>query len=71
MKVLVAPFNQEKGLVASPCLLTNLRMELFQALTDTAAAAIGLVAWLALYPHPSHKPGARAGHTNIGISEEI
>ena len=35
MKAVVATFNQEKVLVGAFSLITNLRMELFQALVDT------------------------------------
>ena len=35
MKVVVATFNQEKALVGSFSVITNLRMELFKALQDT------------------------------------
>ena len=35
MKAVVAAFNQEKALVGAFSVITNLRMELFQALTAT------------------------------------
>ena len=35
MKAVVAAFNQEKALVGAFSVITNLRMELFQALVDT------------------------------------
>ena len=35
VKTVVAAFNQEKALVGAFSVLTNLRMELFQALLDT------------------------------------
>ena len=35
MKAVVAAFNQEKALVGAFSVLTNLRMELFQALMET------------------------------------
>ena len=35
MKVVVAAFNQEKALVGAFSVITNLRMELFQALVTT------------------------------------
>ena len=35
MKAVVAAFNQEKALEGAFSVLTNLRMELFQALLDT------------------------------------
>ena len=34
MKAVVAAFNQEKALVGAFSVITNLRMELFEALTD-------------------------------------
>ena len=37
MKAVVAAFNQEKALVGAFSVLTNLRMELFQALVHTVA----------------------------------
>ena len=36
MKAVVAAFNQEKALVGAFSVITNLRMELFQALPQTA-----------------------------------
>ena len=39
MKAVVAAFNQEKALVGAFSVITNLRMELFQALTAIASAA--------------------------------
>ena len=41
MKAVVAAFNQEKALVGAISVITNLRMELFEALIFTAAAAAG------------------------------
>ena len=35
MKAVVAAFNQEKALVGAFTVITNLRMELFEALVDT------------------------------------
>ena len=35
MKVVVAAFNQEKALIGAFSVITNLRMELFQALINT------------------------------------
>ena len=37
MKAVVAAFNQEKALVGAFSVITNLRMELFEALTHTHA----------------------------------
>ena len=39
MKAVVAAFNQEKALVGAFSVITNLRMELFQALQLTAACS--------------------------------
>ena len=36
MKAVVAVFNQEKALVGAFSVITNLRMELFEALADTS-----------------------------------
>ena len=41
MKALVGAFNQEKALVGAFSVITNLRMELFQALVVTLLAALG------------------------------
>ena len=40
MKAVVAAFNQEKALVEAFSVLTNLRMELFQALTVTVRVRV-------------------------------
>ena len=40
MKAVVAAFNQEKALVGAFSVLTNLRMELFQALVNTALVSL-------------------------------
>ena len=37
MKVVVAPFNQENALVGAFSVITNLRMELFEALACTSS----------------------------------
>ena len=39
MKAVVAAFNQEKALVGAFSVITNLRMELFQALVERCRAA--------------------------------
>ena len=39
MKAVVAAFNQEKALVGAFSVITNLRMELFEALLNTATTA--------------------------------
>ena len=41
MKAVVAAFNQEKALVGASSVITNLRMELFEALVVTVAAVFG------------------------------
>ena len=41
MKAVVAAFNQEKALVGAFSVITNLRMELFEALVVTLLAALG------------------------------
>ena len=42
MKAVVAAFNQEKALVGAFSVITNLRMELFQALSLIGQGTIGL-----------------------------
>ena len=46
MKAVVAAFKQEKALVGAFSVITNLRMELFEALIST----------LTLHPHPHAVP---------------
>ena len=41
MKAVVAAFNQEKALVGAFSVLTNLWMELFEALKNTQSLALG------------------------------
>ena len=41
MKAVVAAFNQEKALVGAFSVITNLRMELFEALLGTLSTATG------------------------------
>ena len=43
MKAVVAAFNQEKALVGAFSVITNLRMELFEALVVTQSAVMKLV----------------------------
>ena len=52
MKAVVAAFNQEKALVGAFSVLTNLRMELFQALVPSLTRA-------------SHRPGVDTVQTNL------
>ena len=40
MKAVVAAFNQEKALVGAFSVITNLRMELFQALSGTGGTGM-------------------------------
>ena len=42
MKAVVAAFNQEKALVGAFSVITNLRMELFQALVGTMVPDMAL-----------------------------
>ena len=57
MKAVVAAFNQEKALVGAFSVITNLRMELFEALVSTsfpwgpAAAAAGHIRSLCRAPY--------------------
>ena len=72
MKAVVAAFNQEKALVGAFSVITNLRMELFQALLEIHAVVVlshGNEGILYGYDHsyPAHKVGLtlaneRAGH---------
>ena len=41
MKAVVAAFNQEKALVGAFSVITNLRMDLFEALVPTTVAVMG------------------------------
>ena len=43
MKAVVAAFNQEKALVGAFSVLTNLRMELFQALLSTGLVSMSII----------------------------
>ena len=43
MKAVVAAFNQEKALVGAFSVITNLRMDLFDALVGTLAGVLGLL----------------------------
>ena len=54
MKAVVAAFNQEKALVGVFSVISNLRMDLFEALTDTDPRPV-------LPLHPDHRRGAAAG----------
>ena len=60
MKVVVAAFNQEKALVGAFSVLTNLRMDLFQALIvcdiHSDDSHWSLLAWL-LLPGAGSRPG--------------
>ena len=40
MKAIVAAFNHEKALVGAFSVITNLRMELFEALTETDLSSV-------------------------------
>ena len=55
MKAVVAAFNQEKALVGAFSVITNLRMELFEALTR----------------NHSHTPVTPAGLILVSISQEL
>ena len=46
MKAVVAAFDQEKALVGAFSVITNLRMELFQALVKGVAQGAGWPGWL-------------------------
>ena len=61
MKAVVAAFNQEKALVGAFSMITNLQMELFEALVtcQIAAAHSGLISYLVImvtaWPPPAYK----------------
>ena len=52
MKAVVAAFNQEKALVGAFSVITNLRMEFFQALVQADQAAV--------QPHPRDRAAQRS-----------
>ena len=55
MKEVVAAFNQKKALVGIFSVITNLRMDLFEALVFTALKAINVELCLKLQDPPTHK----------------
>ena len=57
MKAVVAAFNQEKALVGAFSVITNLRMDLFEALTDNL-----IMLRLELLPVLVTHPSASLGH---------
>ena len=46
MKAVVAALNQEKALVGAFSVITNLRMELFEALVSTNQAPLPVMVWI-------------------------
>ena len=62
MKAVVAAFNQEKALVGAFSVITNLRMELFEALVEDEAemARRRLALLLYLLRSPLYEAGSRA-----------
>ena len=56
MKAVVAAFNQEKALVGAFSVITNLRMELFEALEDTGDSG---------HLEPGHQRGVAAHHVQL------
>ena len=57
MKAVVAAFNQEKALVGAFSVITNLRMELFQALVAPHSTNIGKYSYFPshmIQPHTLH-----------------
>ena len=59
MKAVVAAFNQEKALVGAFSVITNLQMELFQALLLTPL--LQLMDHYLLGPGPGHRDDGRPG----------
>ena len=60
MKALVAAFNKEKALVGAFSVITNLRMELFQALMTTLTSTLQTEANAGEYDVPQCAPGTPA-----------
>ena len=59
MKAVVAAFNQEKALVGAFSVITNLRMELFEALVlchVSLLTCVGSVTSLVTWPGPGQSP---------------
>ena len=83
MKAVVAAFNQEKALVGAFSVITNLRMELFQALVTCQIAAahsalisylvVVVIAWPDLHTNYhfnklfSATPGTGRGHASYSL----
>ena len=63
MKAVVAAFNQEKALVGAFSVITNLRMELFEALLFTLHRRLGPLGFLSL--GTSEVPG------NAGMLDQV
>ena len=55
MKAVVAAFNQEKALVGAFSVITNFRMELFEALIITIAAAVAMCTMSTVTRHQAAK----------------
>ena len=83
MKAVVAAFNQEKALVGAFSVITNLRMDLFEALQETLSCEGGLNlnysgedVQPADLPHPGRRPlllapaGRLAVHLGHGAGRE-
>ena len=60
MEAVVSAFNQEKALVGAVSVITNLRMELFQALVAMLLVVAALIHWcqisedINIYPRDHH-----------------
>ena len=67
MKAVVAAFNQEKALVEAFSVITNLRMQLFEALVTTSHSLTSDVSHLALTAATSYfyMQVSRVTHTSI------
>ena len=74
MKAIVAAFNQEKALVGAFSVITNLRMQLFEALTQTrgpARGCPGVPVLLAVDPAPGEGVGVLVGVGDGPLAPEL
>ena len=73
MKAVVAAFNQEKALVGAFSVITNLRMELFEALIHTYTGCWPLTYRQEVRVHQIHEAeeGPRLGHLPLRPPERL
>ena len=65
MKAVVAAFNQEKALVGAFYVITNLRMELLEALVASGGSIPAVKSWLII---TSPSPASKHLNTDIPVS---